>query len=80
MTVQYDAARDEVKIRGRLKTWIEPKGFGFLAADDGNDYFIHIKALQRSGYSEPMVDDVYEFSPAPGRDGRMQADNLKRVG
>ncbi len=30
---------------GTIKKVVSDRGFGFIAADDGNDYFFHISAL-----------------------------------
>lgn len=41
-----------VEVQGAVKWFASEKGFGFIAADDGgNDVFIHISVLERSGLS-----------------------------
>ena len=30
---------------GTIKKWIDSRGFGFIKADDGSEYFCHITAL-----------------------------------
>lgn len=34
-----------IKIEGTVKWFDVKKGFGFIAGDDGQDYFVHVKAL-----------------------------------
>ena len=36
-------------MEGRIETWIEAKGFGFITAHDGKSYFAHISAIE--GYT-----------------------------
>lgn len=59
--------------------WFNPtKGFGFIQpSDGGKDVFVHISAVERSGLESLQEGQQVEFEQAPGRDGRMAAENLK---
>ncbi len=35
-----------VQMNGEVKFFDENKGFGFIKGEDGNDYFVHVSALQ----------------------------------
>ena len=44
--------------KGKLKRWIDDKGFGFIVSEDGGgDIFIHVSALKRMGH-RPAIGDV----------------------
>ena len=36
--------------QGTLKWFNEKKGFGFISAEDGNDYFVHHSSIVGDGY------------------------------
>jgi uncharacterized LabA/DUF88 family protein len=50
-----DAAPSEdgagLSLRGRIKNVIWDRGYGFIAAEDGRDYFFHINALEQGSSS-----------------------------
>ena len=59
-------------------TWFNTsKGFGFIAPDDGgDDVFVHISAIERSGLRTLGEGERVRFEPRPGRDGRLCAEDL----
>ena len=64
---------------GTVKWFNAQKGFGFIAPDDGgNDAFVHISAVERSGLSDLREGQKggYELG-ADRRSGKMSADNLR---
>ncbi len=63
-------------MKGTVKFFNEGKGFGFIAADDGQEYFVHISALP-----EGMTlndNDAVEFDVEEGDRGP-KAVNVKKV-
>ena len=65
---------------GTVKWFNTTKGFGFIAPDDGgNDVFVHISAVERSGMTGLADDQKVEFELEEGRDGRQMAGHLKAV-
>ncbi len=36
--------------QGSVKWFNDQKGFGFIAAEDGNDYFVHHTSIQGEGF------------------------------
>lgn len=68
-------AADLITIRGRIRKVKIEKGFGFIAGDDGIDYFFHWTAVQKSSprIFRALEDrDRVSFSPIkpPNKDWR----------
>ena len=65
----------ETKIKGVLKTWKADKGFGFIKPDNGGqDIFIHISSLKRTG-RRPVKGDVIYYQIAKDNQGKFKAVN-----
>ncbi|GGB29927.1 cold-shock protein [Tistrella bauzanensis] len=67
---------------GTVKWFNAQKGFGFIAPDNGgNDAFVHISAVERSGIGELVEGQRVDYElVADRRSGKMTADNLRIVG
>lgn len=66
-------------LRGELVQWNDERGFGFIEADDGKRYFVHISRIGRIA-TRPRAGDLVSFSTALGRDGRMEARSVSILG
>ncbi|WP_455373465.1 cold-shock protein [Limibacillus halophilus] len=64
---------------GTVKWFNSTKGFGFIQPDEGgNDVFVHISAVERSGISTPNEGDKISYElERDERRGRVSAVNLK---
>ena len=63
--------------QGKVKWFNTTKGFGFIEpSDGGNDVFVHISAVQKSGLKGLDEDQLVNFELVEGRDGRQMADEL----
>jgi cold shock CspA family protein len=63
-----NAPTKPTRLHGSVARWIEPRGFGFVAADDGREFFAHISQIV-SG--DPLrVGWRVSFLIDKGRDGR----------
>ncbi len=61
--------------KGKLITWNDDKGFGFIRSSDGSqDVFLHITALQETNH-RPQVGDVICYQLTADKDGRIHACN-----
>lgn len=60
-------------LKGKLKTWDDDRGFGFIAPEaGGKDLFVHISAFPR-GAPRPTVGEPVAYEAGFGRDGRAKA-------
>jgi len=64
-------------INGTVKFFNDTKGFGFISPDDGgNDAFVHVTALERSGLRTLAPDQKVTYELAADRTGKMSAQNI----
>ena len=67
--------------KGTVKWFNTQKGYGFIRPEDGgDDAFVHISAVERSGLSMLDEGQNVEFELVQQRNGKMAAENLKVVG
>ena len=66
---------------GTVKFFNGEKGFGFVAAQDGQDYFVHYSAIQKDGFKSLAEGEDVEFDLEPDerKDG-MRASNVTGPG
>ena len=58
---------------GRVKWFDEKKGFGFIERDDGNDVFVHFKAITGAGYKTLAEGQEVQFEVEQGQKGPQAA-------
>ena len=64
----------------KLKKWNAERAFGFIvAADGGQDVFVHISAFARDG-RVPTQGEVLTFEVEPDRNGKRSAVRVRRAG
>lgn len=54
---------------GRVKWFDEKKGFGFIEREDGDDVFVHFRAIQAPGYKTLAEGQQVEFEVEQGQKG-----------
>ena len=64
--------------RGTVKWFNESKGFGFIQDEDGQDFFVHYKAIQTPGFKTLKEGQQVEFNAVKGAKG-MQAEAVTLV-
>ena len=61
---------------GVVKWFNDEKGFGFITADQGEDLFVHFRAIQAAGFKSLKEGQKVTFVAVQGQKG-MQADEVK---
>lgn len=65
-------------LNGKLRSWNDERGFGFIAPrDGGREIFVHISSFPRDG-SRPTVGETVMYELGRGKDGKPQAVNVYR--
>ncbi|NOZ37206.1 MAG: cold-shock protein [Gammaproteobacteria bacterium] len=54
---------------GRVKWFDEKKGFGFIERQDGNDVFVHFRAISTPGFKTLAEGQEVEFEVEQGQKG-----------
>jgi CspA family cold shock protein len=63
---------------GTIKRLVLEKGFGFVAADDGQEYFFHQSAVAAGQFSSLREGQKVTFDPGQGPKGP-RGENIKPV-
>jgi CspA family cold shock protein len=64
---------------GTVKWFNNDKGYGFISRDDGEDVFVHFRAIAGTGYRSLEEGQQVEFDVTEGPKG-LQAANVRPVG
>jgi len=65
-------------LTGKLKTWNDDRGFGFIApTDGGREVFVHISAFPRGG-ARPTIGEPLTYELGAGKDGKPLAVRVYR--
>ena len=65
---------------GIVKFFNTDKGYGFIAPEDGgNDSFVHISAVERSGMSTLNKDQRVSYDIEQDQRGKMSAVNIQQA-
>ena len=63
---------------GTVKFFNTTKGFGFIQPENGDDVFVHISAVQRSGLQGLQEGDKVRFDTAVNeRSGKTAVENIE---
>eukprot|EP00999_Lentomonas_sp_LEN2_P000659 NODE_1655_length_780_cov_29.024502_g1606_i0.p2 GENE.NODE_1655_length_780_cov_29.024502_g1606_i0~~NODE_1655_length_780_cov_29.024502_g1606_i0.p2 ORF type:complete len:174 (-),score=50.18 NODE_1655_length_780_cov_29.024502_g1606_i0:172-693(-) len=61
------------KQSGTVKRWLDTKGFGFIAAPDGEEIFVHQSEVQAEGFRSLAEGEPVEYELITDHDGRKKA-------
>ncbi|MGL3104371.1 cold-shock protein [Bradyrhizobium sp. BR 1432] len=63
---------------GTVKWFSPTKGYGFIKPDDGGpDVFVHIRAVEKAGYTALAEGAKISYEIRAGRAGKMSAENVR---
>ena len=60
---------------GTVKWFNDAKGFGFIARDNGEDVFVHFRAIQGTGFKSLKEGQKVSFKVVDGQKG-LQAEDV----
>ena len=60
---------------GKVKWFNDAKGFGFITAENGEDVFVHFRAIQSNGFKSLQEGQKVSFVVVQGQKG-LQADEV----
>lgn len=64
--------------QGVVKWFNDTKGFGFIQRSNGEDVFVHFRAIQADGHRSLRDGQKVEFTVAQGQKG-LQAEEVRSV-
>ncbi|MBK8944366.1 MAG: cold-shock protein [Ignavibacteriae bacterium] len=62
------------RTKGTVKWFNSSKGYGFISQENGEDVFVHFKAIIGDGYKTLKENDKVEFVVTNGEKGPQAAD------
>ena len=60
-------------IKGRIKSLTVERGFGFIRASNGDEFFFHLTAVQGTTFDQLREGDDVVFQEVPSARGRRAA-------
>ncbi|HEU0305662.1 cold-shock protein [Lysobacter niabensis] len=63
---------------GTVKWFNDAKGFGFISRENGEDVFVHFRAIQSTGFKSLQEGQKVSFVVAKGQKG-LQADEVQAL-
>lgn len=64
--------------QGTVKWFNGAKGYGFISRENGEDVFVHFKAIEGEGYKTLNEGDKVQFEVTKGPKG-LQATNVQKI-
>ena len=68
----------ETMAKGKIKWFDNKKGYGFIAAETGEDVFVHFSAIQGTGYKSLNEGEEVEFEVEKDQKG-LKAKNVSKL-
>ena len=69
-------SKEKKNMKGTVKWFSRQKGYGFIAAEDGNEYFVHYSSIMQDGYKNLSDNQSVTFDVGTSDKGRTAAINV----
>ena len=69
-----EEAEEGERLTGTVKWFSNPKGYGFISRDNGEDVFVHYSSIQGGGFKSLNEGDRVEFTIEQSEKGPRAAD------
>lgn len=66
-------------MQGKVKNFDPKKGWGWIAGNDNQDYFVHHSSILMNGYRKLDVGQTVSFDIDTQANGKTQAINVQRL-
>lgn len=66
-------------MQGTVKFFDKKKGWGYIKADDGEEYFFHYSQIQMEGHKSLDSGDIVSFEVSEDENNRIHAINVQPV-
>ncbi len=66
---EFGFGRTAIAMNGKIKRLVSEKGFGFILAEDGTEYFFHNSACQGTRFDELREGQAVTFEKGQGPKG-----------
>jgi CspA family cold shock protein len=70
------ATQQENRMNGKISRLLIDKGFGFIAGDDGQEYFMHRSAIHGQVFEQVREGQAVTFDAGRGEKG-LRAENVR---
>jgi CspA family cold shock protein len=71
---ETEAQKTDGRIEGTVKWFSNPKGYGFISRDGGEDVFVHYSEIQGSGFRSLSAGERVEFTVRESEKGPRAAE------
>ena len=76
--INGEGGKGKTMAKGTVKWFSNQKGYGFIAAEEGKDIFVHHTAIKGEGYKTLQEGQAVEFEITDGSKGE-QASNVVKI-
>ena len=66
-----------MRVRGKVKWFSDPKGYGFISQENGSDVFVHHSNITGEGFRTLEEGQEVEFEIVEGKKGPQAQDVVK---